>query len=85
MCITKDGQIQVVKEVSVEKLDEPVRVYNLEVDNQHTYYVSDSEVLVHNECTWNKGSFDTPDESLQYHYEKHKDEQGDVIWISGKR
>lgn len=47
---TKEGEIQRIKEVSIERLARPVKVYNLEVDEEHTYYVSDSEVLVHNGC-----------------------------------
>ena len=75
---TRDGKIQVVKEVSVEKLEAPVKVYNFEVDEQHTYYVSDSEVLVHNECT-NSNSIDSgkkPD--TLYHYTNEKGMNGIV-------
>ena len=36
-----------------ENLDEAVKVYNLEIEDSHTYYVSADEVLVHNECTKN--------------------------------
>ena len=31
-------------------LEEPVAVYNFEVEDYHTYYVGDAEVLVHNTC-----------------------------------
>ena len=33
-----------------QKLDEAVKVYNLEIEEYHTYYVSGREVLVHNVC-----------------------------------
>ena len=31
-------------------MESPVTVYNFEVEDFHTYYVSDSAILVHNEC-----------------------------------
>lgn len=34
----------------MEQLDEPVKVYNLEIEDSHTYYVSADDVLVHNAC-----------------------------------
>jgi len=34
--------------VDIEYLDEPVLIYNLEVEGYHTYFVSDESVLVHN-------------------------------------
>ena len=45
---TADGSVEVVKEVSIEYLDEAVLIYNLEIEGYHTYHVSDESVLVHN-------------------------------------
>ena len=47
---TQDGSIEIVSDVIIEQLDEAVKVYNLEIEDSHTYYVSDREVLVHNDC-----------------------------------
>ena len=47
---TQDGREQVVSKVEIEQLDEAVKVYNLEIEDSHTYYVSADEVLVHNTC-----------------------------------
>ncbi len=47
---TQDGEIETVSTVEVEKLEEAVKVYNLEVEDSHTYYVSADKVLVHNMC-----------------------------------
>lgn len=33
-----------------EILERPVTVYNFEVEDFHTYYVSNSAILVHNAC-----------------------------------
>ncbi|SHK11091.1 polymorphic toxin-type HINT domain-containing protein [Tepidibacter formicigenes] len=41
----------VVKDVQIENLSDPVLVYNFEVDEYHTYFVSDDNLLVHNSCS----------------------------------
>ena len=46
--LAADGEHSEVTDVEFEKLDEPVTVYNLVVDDDHTYYVGKSGVLVHN-------------------------------------
>ena len=43
-----DGTVSVVIGSEVEKLDEPVLVYNLEVEDLHSYFVGCVPVLVHN-------------------------------------
>ena len=47
---TQDGKTETVASVETETLDEPVKVYNLEIEDSHTYYVSADGVLVHNAC-----------------------------------
>lgn len=47
---TQDGETEIVEDVQIEQLDEPVKVYNLEIEDSHTYYVSVDGVLVHNGC-----------------------------------
>ncbi len=46
--ITENGESVCVEEVRVEKLAEKVKVYNLEVEELHVYYVAG--VMVHNMC-----------------------------------
>ena len=46
---TEDGDIVTVTYNYDEWLEEPVKVYNLEVEGLHTYYVTLDRVLVHNE------------------------------------
>lgn len=43
-----DGSSGTVDSVEITELDEPVTVYNFCVMDFHTYYVGESEVLVHN-------------------------------------
>ncbi|MCM1524507.1 MAG: polymorphic toxin-type HINT domain-containing protein [Ruminococcus sp.] len=46
--VTADGDEVEVADVEIEKLDEPVLVYNLDVADFDTYFVGEYEVLVHN-------------------------------------
>ena len=45
-----NGEYVVVEKVQHELLESPVKVYNFQVEDYHTYYVSESGVLVHNIC-----------------------------------
>ena len=47
--LTEDGKNIKVSEVRVQKFDEEITVYNLEITEVHTYYVAGGE-LVHNAC-----------------------------------
>ena len=46
-----NGEYVVVERVQHELLESPETTYNFEVEDFHTYYVGDAEVLVHNECS----------------------------------
>ena len=46
----EDGSSGTVTEKEDIQLEEPVAVYNFEVEDYHTYYVSEQKVLVHNTC-----------------------------------
>ncbi len=52
---TISGDAGVVTGLELEKLDKPISVYNLEVEDFHSYFVADG-VLVHNVCTQGRGS-----------------------------
>ena len=45
-----NGEYVVVEKIQHEILETPVRVYNFQVEDLHTYYVANSSVLVHNMC-----------------------------------
>ena len=47
---TKDWDTAVVQSVNLIEFEEPVEVFNFEVEDFHTYFVGDSLVLVHNGC-----------------------------------
>lgn len=48
------GEYVVVEKVQHELLERPVKVYNFQVEDYHTYYVA-SGVLVHNKCVAREG------------------------------
>ena len=50
MLVLVNGEYVVVEKVQHELLENPVKVYNFQVADYHTYYVSESGVLVHNKC-----------------------------------
>jgi len=49
------GEVLEVKEAYVEYLDRPVKVYNFEVEDWHTYFVSEYNVFVHNTVCGDSG------------------------------
>ncbi len=48
--VLRNGKHVVIEKVQHEILENPVTVYNFEVEDFHTYYVGNSSVLVHNDC-----------------------------------
>ena len=46
-----NGEYVVVEKVQHELLESPVKVYNFQVQDYHTYYVANIGVLVHNSCS----------------------------------
>ena len=53
--VLSNGEYVIVEQIQHELLENPVTVYNFEVEDYHTYYVSanadsDEFVLVHNKC-----------------------------------
>ena len=61
----KDGSTQCVDDIEIVELPEGeyVAVYNFEVADFHTYFVSDYDVLVHNKCKKPNG-YETGDKVL---------------------
>ncbi len=45
-----DGTTVTITGANLEKLDKPIKVYNLEVADFHTYFVGNTGMLVHNRC-----------------------------------
>ena len=51
------GECVKIELIKIEKLDSPETTYNFEVADFHTYYVSESKVLVHNKCVVKDGDY----------------------------
>lgn len=45
-----NGEYVVVEQVQHELLESPETTYNFEVEDFHTYYVGEDQILVHNKC-----------------------------------
>ena len=77
---TSDKQNPQVTKVEKEYLDEPIKVYNLEVEDFHTYFVSEKSILVHNECrpTWKQSELDAKKNYPDYESQKS------FMWSSEK-
>ena len=59
--ISVNGEDLFVEKHRVEEFDEPVDVYNFQVEDYHTYFVGESAVWVHNKCKTTQnpdGSYD---------------------------
>ena len=46
------GEYLTVTNVKIEVLNNPIKVYNFEVEGWHTYFISISNILVHNTCSF---------------------------------
>ena len=78
--VLSNGEFVVVEWVQHEILENPIKVYNFEVADFHTYYVADSNILVHNvydgdKIRWRGFSSEKHKKSglkqLTHHYQKH--------------
>lgn len=65
MLVLSNGEFVTVEWVQHEILESPIKVYNFEVEEFHTYFVGENGIFVHNGCgqedfdTWlNKGESD---------------------------
>ena len=76
MLVLSNGEYVIVEKVQHEILESPVKVYNFEVHDFHTYYVGENSVLVHNKCgeAHNAASY----EKLKEQYDL-EEQAGDVV------
>ena len=78
--LLSDGSCAIIEAIEVEPLSAPETTYNFEVADFHTYYVSDSKVLVHNECPFDE-FYNNPEKLIG----KSADEIGDALGPGFKR
>ena len=73
-----------MKEAFVECLDKPIKVYNFEVEDWHTYFVSVYNVFVHNTCGGRRGNQKTRDHIDQVR-DEFMDANPDYKHVAGGR
>lgn len=49
--VTSSNKVKKVEEITSDQLDKYIKIYNLNVEDNHTYYVGSNGLLVHNSCT----------------------------------
>lgn len=49
--MTSEGTIKSIDDIEEGNYNENKAIYNLNIEENYTYYVSELEVLVHNDCT----------------------------------
>lgn len=80
--VRSNGTYVIVEFVQHEILEQPVKVYNFEVDEFHTYHVGENGFWVHNIC----GKRNTPDQEavidLAQEYKKTGIilEEAEILW-----
>ena len=74
--VTASGETLTVDKVNIEKTKEKTKVYNFEVEDWHTYFVSTEEILVHNDCRAplpeGVGELNSSATKTLYHYTNEK-------------
>ena len=70
--VLSNGEYVIVEKVQHEILESPIKVYNFEVEDFHTYFVGESSVLVHNTCYTNKELIDAANEINNAQYNGYK-------------
>ena len=73
--VLSNGEYVIVEKVQHEILESPVKVYNFEVQDFHTYYVGENSVLVHNMCETNNIESIPPNNSSE-------NTDNNIIWGS---
>ena len=69
--LDSNGNTLLLEDRKVENLDEPVKVYNFQVEDFHTYHVGENGTLVHNsECGGRYGSLKSDKDGKLYESEE---------------
>ena len=63
MLVLSNGELVTVEWVQHEILESPIKVYNFEVQDFHTYFVGENGVFVHNGCGDNQSVYALYDEN----------------------
>ena len=98
--VTYDGQTVTVTSTWYEKLEEPVKVYNFEVEDYHDYFVGYCQVLTHNKGCRPSAPDHIDFKKIDYHaikkdflgnnakissFDTYKDKATKTIWLKAKK
>ena len=79
------GEHVVLEQVQHEILENPITVYNFEVEDYHTYYVGDFDgILVHNDCSGTNKSTKNLAKELGYSKVRGQQSHGKAIYYNPK-
>ena len=78
-----NGEYVVVEKVQHEILETPVTVYNFQVEDFHTYYVTNVGILVHNKCSRGVGGKGWRGDQNWKHNVKIVADGGDILELNG--
>ena len=78
--LLSDGKAVIINSIEIETLESPETTFNFEVEDFHTYYVSESNVLVHNSCK----EVEAVAEKLGYSKVKGQQSHGQAIFTNKK-
>ena len=78
-----NGEYVVVEKVQHEILESPIKVYNFHVEDYHTYYVTESGVLVHNKCERGVGGKGWRGDKTWHENVKAVEAGGDILELNG--
>ena len=81
-----DGTVAYVTGSELEQLSETIKVYNLEIQDFHTYFVGDTSILVHNRCKLGENMANAygdpgPDYDAHHNYPQKFREQFESVGI----
>ena len=88
--VLQSGERAIVEDIDKIVYDEPITVYNFEVEDFHTYFVSNASVLVHNMCAQQVGTKLTSKEAKKLaesmgFYRINETSHGQAIFYSKKK
>jgi hypothetical protein len=81
-----DGTVQAIAHVTVNDYDTPLKVYNFTVENDHTYFVGNCKILVHNECTtWQSKKNKAVSEAWKQEKQAVLDKKSNYNWTPSQK
>ena len=79
-----NGEYVVVEKVQHELLESPVAVYNFQVEDYHTYYVTEHGLLVHNRCGMTNKEATVAASKLGYRKVPNVSSHGNAVFTNPK-